>query len=567
MVDPRVLQDLREALVGHPEWLDVRQRLERLAPEGKEASYRPFVFAFGYALIPKSGEERRARAGGAFGPKNAVDGWQFPPPLAEVDDADVTAWQAVAEALDEPVALARLHDLLWERRARPRPDLHARAAADAYVEISGLKNWHPMQRTACVTRALELAGLVNDPERVKGATKRAVELIEEVNASGDRAPGVALRILRAVVDLPPARRPAEIDEMLQDTDERFGADPHIHEALGDLRAVLTGSDGQERVRRDQVRRWREAAGEGDAMLRVIRLEHALEIARNHGITEEADEIRRELQDIRPEDLDLQTVSATMEIPAADVDEYIASFTNVDGWRESLRHFGSEPPPGGASESIDEDLDGEREEFVFLSLLTKTVMGHDTAATRLRATDDATRRQLDRAERRAWYARMWSPFAVRALQEIEIRHGRPSHEELAAFFATDLIGPERGERIARALALFWDGQVDEAAHVVVPRLESVLREMARRAGLTIIREPIAAEPGGVRSLGTLLLELQGALPDPPWPEYFFNLLADPRGLNLRNTVAHGLVAHVGAGDTALLLHAACHLRLYGAEPSP
>src|SRR5215210_6123772 len=138
MVDPRVLQNVRDALAGQPEWLEVRERLERLAPECEEETYRPFVFAFGYALIPQSGEDRRARAGGAFGPKNTVDGWQFPPPLAEIDDADVTAWQAAVEALDEPVALARLHDLLWERRAGPRPDLHARAAADAYVAISRL---------------------------------------------------------------------------------------------------------------------------------------------------------------------------------------------------------------------------------------------------------------------------------------------------------------------------------------------------------------------------------------------------------------------------------------------
>jgi hypothetical protein len=375
-----------------------------------------------------------------------------------------------------------------------------------------------------------------------------------------------LRILRAMVDLPKARRPAEIDEILQDTDERFGDDPHVHEALGDLRAALAAPGEQLDVRRDQVQRWRQAAGEGDAMLRVMRLERALEIARTHGLPDEADQIRRELQDIRPEELALQTVSATMELPSADVDEYIASFTAVEDWRESLRHFGSEPPPGGPSESINEDLDREREEFVFLSLVTRTVMGHDTAATRFRAIDDEGRRTLDRAERRARYARMWSPFAVRVLQEIEARHGRPSHEELAAFFATDLIGAERGERMARALELFWDGQADESAHVLVPRLESVVREMARRVGLTIIREPVGAEPGGVRSLGTLLLELESTLPDPPWPEYLFNLLADPLGLNLRNTVCHGLVARAGAGDAALLLHAACHLQLYGV-PKP
>jgi hypothetical protein len=138
--------------------------------------------------------------------------------------------------------------------------------------------------------------------------------------------------------------------------------------------------------------------------------------------------------------------------------------------------------------------------VFSSLLTKSVMGHGTAAARFRATDEESRRLLDQAE------------------EIEARHGRPSHEDLAAFFSTDLIGPDRGERMARSLELFWDGQPDESAHVLIPRLESAIREMARRAGLTIIREPIGSEPGGVRTLGTLLLELRDAFPDPPWQQY-------------------------------------------------
>ena len=262
---------------------------------------------------------------------------------------------------------------------------------------------------------------------------------------------------------------------------------------------------------------------------------------------------------------MQTISATMAMPTAEVDAYIASFVEVEDWREGLRQFGSEPPPGGSDESIAEDLDREREEFVFSSLLTKSVMGHGTAAARFRATDEESRRLLDHAERRAWYARMWAPFAVQALKEIESRHGRPSHEDLAAFFSTDLIGPDRGERMARSLELFWDGQPDESAHVLIPRLESAIREMARRAGLTIIREPIGSEPGGVRTMGTLLLELRDAFPDPPWPQYLFNLLSDPLSLNMRNTVSHGLVERVSAGDAALLLHAACHLRVYGASP--
>jgi hypothetical protein len=88
-------------------------------------------------------------------------------------------------------------------------------------------------------------------------------------------------------------------------------------------------------------------------------------------------------------------------------------------------------------------------------------------------------------------------------------------------------------------------------------------MARRVELTVIREPVGDEPGGARSLGTLLLQLRGAFPDPDWHDYLFNLLANPLGLNLRNTVAHGLSPRVGAADAALLLHAGCYLRLLGA----
>jgi hypothetical protein len=71
-----------------------------------------------------------------------------------------------------------------------------------------------------------------------------------------------------------------------------------------------GRDERVQLRQEQVSRWRSEAAKGDTMLRVIRLEQALEIARTHGLVDEADEIRRELQNIRPEELDLKTISAT-----------------------------------------------------------------------------------------------------------------------------------------------------------------------------------------------------------------------------------------------------------------
>lgn len=140
----------------------------------------------------------------------------------------------------------------------------------------------------------------------------------------------------------------------------------------------------------------------------------------HGFSTEADALRVELQQIKPEDLDLQTISAAVEIPSAEVDAYIASIVDRENWRESLRHFGSDGPPGGQPEEIEDQLAEEREQWVFLQLFTKTVMGPETAATRFRTSDDASRQRLERAERRQWYARMWSPLAVDILDRKALR---------------------------------------------------------------------------------------------------------------------------------------------------
>lgn len=554
------MKGLQAALEDEPEWRDVSARLRQQCPAAREEQWRPFVFAFGYALIPKSDTDRRVREGGPFGAANRVGEVPFPPPLADIEERDVEAWAAAADVLTSSVAISRLGDLLWERRRQPRPDLYARSAIDGYLAVSGIASWHATARARGVLRAIELAAAVGDRDRAGAVHAHAVEFARHSIAEG-RGPGVALSLLTALADLRAAERPDELADLLNATDQQFGEDPFIHQAIGDL-LVQIDPDASLRIREDQVATWREQATRGDTIMRVMRLERALDLARNHGLTTTADEIRRELQDIRPEDLETQPITATLELSSGEVDAYIATITDAEDWRESLRQFGSVPPPGGSAEDINAALAQERSDFPLLGMFSRSVMGHETAATRYRAGEGADRERLEHAERRAWCARMWSPFAVRALSEIEAVHGRPAHAELAEFFATNLIGSERGERLARSLELFWDAQPDESAHVLVPRLEAVIRELARQAGLTIIREPVGSEPGGVRTLGILLSELKEHFPDPPWDDYLSNLLCDQFGLNLRNTIAHGLSARTGRGDAALLLHAACHLRHYG-----
>jgi hypothetical protein len=292
------------------------------------------------------------------------------------------------------------------------------------------------------------------------------------------------------------------------------------------------------------------------MLRVIRLEQALEIARTYGLKEEAEALRSELGGIAPEELGLRQVSVELEIPREEVDRFLHSFESAETWQDALRVLAILAPPGGSPQELAEYVDQLMVDHPLLFLFTKSLVGPDNATSIFRASTPEAHRRLALAEQRAQQARMRGAFYAPALERIGRRDDRPTRDGLTEFLQGDLVELEVAERIARAIELFWDQQFDESAHVLVPRIERVLREMARRVGIPIVREPRPdREIGGVEMLGALLRDLDGAFANPGWHAYLFNLLADPLGLNLRNSISHGLHGTVGPVDASLLIQAA------------
>jgi hypothetical protein len=91
------------------------------------------------------------------------------------------------------------------------------------------------------------------------------------------------------------------------------------------------------------------------------------------------------------------------------------------------------------------------------------------------------------------------------------------------------------------------------------VEATIRTIARECGLAIFREPQGEKPGGAHALGDLLFALKERI-DESWRRYLVNVLCEPIGMNLRNRIAHGLLAKADKGEAALLIHVACHLSL-------
>lgn len=494
----------------------------------------------------------------------AGEGWRFPPAIDDIEERDVEAWGDAVQAIDDAVARSRLADLLWERRAQPRPDLHARTACDALVELVERDDWHVMERARCLTRALELARAVRDGDRQDRVVEVMLAFVNADLVSEQGGPGASLTPIRSLLDLPADERPEDLDRLLVRVGDKYGADPWIADSVAEMRVRLMDAEARQDLRRDQVARWREQAGIGDTMLRVHHLERALELARDHHLDDEVEELRRELSEIRPDDLDLKTISAEVEMPREEVDRFIAQFSDAPSWQEALLRLAAQPAPGGSPDELEAEVDRQMVDAPIQFLFTQVVIGPESAGAIFRAATPEAHRRLAVSKERTQAARWWGVFAADALDAIGESFDRPTRAALTDFFANDLIDRDVAERIARALELYWDGEPDESAHVVVPRLERVIRSMARRVGIPVFREPIGDKTGRMEPLGTLLEILQGAFADPGWHAYLVVLLTDPLGLNLRNSISHGLATNVGRHDAALLLQAACLMSTLGLQ---
>lgn len=548
---PEFLDQLRPCLEQADDWYGVDRCFRQKVDDEDIEDAKPLVWAFSYMLTGRRRPELQERSG-VFAPQFEFASSVFPPRLAEIPDETPAVWAAYVEKLDwHPLAASRLHDLLWILRHGRRPIDHARAAVDAYLQLA--ETLKTMDLVDALSRALEIGNEIGDDERVASAVQRAVETIEsEIADTNERRPGIPLNLLEDIMALTVERRPESLMDLVEATGKRYDDDPWIAQSASELKASLLPPEERRPLALEQVERWRSEAQKVDGLLRHVHLQHALEIARQHGLTEEARVILVELQSITPEDLDLKTVTASVTISREKIDPYIKSFGEQDSWRTALEHFGAAGPPVNPSPPQQPATEGS------LSRIFPTQILGSQSSLIFRAFEAEDHDRLDASRREVVQIQLWGTFAVEILETIRDSFGRPDRGDLIDFFTTELIDVSSATRLADALLRFLDDDDDGALHIVIPQLEAVIRRAAAGLGIVVIRNPQGARPGGVRQLGALLADLHGRV-DESWRRYLVNALNDSLGLNLRDLVSHGLYGPVLRSDVAIALHIALQLR--------
>lgn len=526
---------------------------------------------FGFSLSSVAETDRREADGGPFGAMYSFGDAQWPQPLSEIPDRCLSYAAQVVEFAEDPMVVARISDLLWTRRFGDTPHKHAEGAVAAYLRFPSRVATHlpSFTNVQMAERALEISLQLNNKELRQACRDVLFTVSRDSLEEDDPGIGVVARGVGALLRLPPAEVPGNLDQMLIRAGEVFGDDPWAAQAVYELRIELAKREperrGQlERAQTDGLLSAAETAP--NVFLKHRFLEEAISLlhARN-APAEEINAVARLIEEspVGPEDF--VTITSEVDLPAGVTDAFLETPHGRPTWRHALEWFGMQGPPTGNPTRNAERAEAQKRETPLQFLLPKKVYGSGGLPDFQAEGDDELMRHAIVENERLQLA-VWGELYLLLLERVVQRPDFPEREELREFFASPTTSASSADAVARALGHFRRGDYDEAAHILVPRIEAMVRGLAQGVGITTFSVPDNRNPGGFVSLGVLFDRFRPpGLPDEGWLRYGEHLLTDRNGRNLRNEIAHGLIPTVSASDVALLIHYACHLNSLRVPP--
>lgn len=506
------------------------------------------VHAVGHDLQREVG----GRPGCMLGRDIGVDLLRWPRPVPSAPPDAVQLWEATAASVSAPAAIARLEDLLFERRVGNGLE-RARRAALSYLAAIDAANKFGMAEVDALLRAWTLARSVKEQAVEAEVRERMARIADEVMTDAPGAhPGVVLPLLSALAQgTVSPHDPHDVDGLLARAAAVFRRGYLAEQIAGDRRRRAAGDPTLlEQVARDEVASFFAEAD--DAVNGAVRMHHlnaAARVATDRGLSDLAREAAARMQRIKPSELGMQRIRVESSLPMYVPESYIARFTHGASLSDGLAYFFASDVPSGDIEQVRSM--GASSRGTLASLFPTTLFGAG-GMPRVTAADEESHGMSQAASMCAqFYGRM---FAV-GLEHIVERYGAPSLDELTnAIVDQGCRDPQLARGLALGFAHFFKGDYESCAAVVIPKFEAAARSLLRELDEGIYRVQVGNDPGGYVGLYVLIDELQKLALDESWAYFFRWLLLGPYGANLRNDVAHGFVFDPGPVYAALLLRA-------------
>jgi len=473
------------------------------------------------------------------------------PDIAGTPSVTIDHWAARARSLKHPFLKARYADLAWDMSGpigqRKRDPEDARIAIDSYLDaVSHMAEDHEHLQFAI--RALDLAVVIGDKERT------------------DRARTALMGIHRGLMKTHFGMWWHTVDRLLED--KKAGVtDEERAELVADLESIVrTGSntgdptqlnphEAKEAAERlipyyrrlgkfDDIKRLHKAigkafelfAGNAEPMLAAALLQTATDEYRDAGLKEERDRTRILMQQrIGAAGENLKSFEHQIEISQDDMERFL-DLVVVDDLTTSFVRLTREFLLKRAE--LEHQVQKTLKEAPLMAHITQLIMADDHVAAKIgSAEEDSFGRLFHQANFAFQFVRPWLAQAFRRLFE---KHG-VTPEHFAGWANRHGLFDDMSLLLEGIRAWERNDQV-KAAHVLIPQIERALRKIADGLGVPVTKaHPKVSGTSVAIGMGEILyndkvaeaLGVDATL-------HFQALYADPRGMNLRNQIAHGLV---------------------------
>jgi lysyl-tRNA synthetase class 1 len=513
---------------------------------------------------------------GPFGSWINVDGRKaFAPAVDQVDEAIFWHWASRIGQFRHPALEARYADLCWDLArtvGNAKPDFrHAVAAVDAYLEgvSSGLvTEFH--EQIASASRALDIARQIRDNERSEAAIVMLLELHDKAVAgegwwwktydrliadralTDDRRAHLAQSLEGLAANYADTANPEKFDpfqlesvsERLQAYYNRVGSRPDVvrlHETVG--------------------RAFEHTADLGDNLRASSMLQSAENAYLDAGKPEDAKRARiARIKAIEASREEMQSFETTQTITKEEMEAFISTVV-TDNPLHTFARIANQFVPEVAQIEAQIKKGGEEGEASIMDFIPIAIMAKDHQAAMLGGVeDDLDGRVIHQAQQNVQWT---SPYLHRALQAAIEKHELNPYAVTGFAERSGLF--EDSSFILEGVSAWFAHDHMKAIHVLVPQVERALRTITGKLGEpvtrkhpTMLHREIAIGMGEMFG-NKVVKETLGV----DLTLYFKLIYSDPRGLNLRNSIAHGTLERgmVNAVISDLLIHSLLVLGLW------
>lgn len=512
------------------------------------------------------------------------------PDATQIEAEVIEYWKLRSEQTPHPILRARYADLAWEigriwNKGHPGethielPRELAQRAVVAYLDSVKLCDpAEPLklfQAWQFLDRAVNLAISIKDQVQIDRAKAAAFDFNRANRAAGHVFQWWLIDDLafdRKGLTLTDAER-AELLGWLQESLDICSdiADPQRFDPHQALQAADRIARWGAKARKPElgIAALRHAGGafeafakQANAMTAIAWLEDLSARYRDNNLAEDASRVDAAIiargDEARQS---MKLVSTTINVTAEEMEAWLDELT-ADSPRQAVGrlafHLISKP----------EDLRREIEEIAAnaplhaMISITLTDDSGFTVATIGSVKDDMPGRIVNAAANHIGASSTW---LHQALARLKSRWGVDA-EALVALLAQSPLFPPRSHGLLRAGLEAWElGDHVKAIHVLVPQVEAALREMLRAYGESPMRR--SKHEGGFESIGMGSLLVNPVFKEKAHPAFRLHMRAlytSPKGMNLRNKIAHGLASSdaFGLGMANWVVHSLLAIRTFG-----